>query len=82
MLNLSIKLEYKDHSILYEIAFKVLHMNSFVIVQVNCNSLESCGSMATWWSGVVKAIIHCKGVWRGGFWGFRKPPLTAKQFLK
>ena len=23
-----------------------------------------------------------KGVWRGGFWGFRKPPLTAKQFLK
>ena len=29
-----------------------------------------------------KKIIATKGVWRGGFWGFRKPPLTAKQFLK
>ena len=60
MPNLSINVEYKDHSILHEIAFKVLHMKSFVIVQVNCNSLESCGSMATWWPGVVKAIIHLK----------------------
>ena len=34
--------------------------------------------------GLIRLIIlsYNQGRMEGGFWGFRKPPLTAKQFLK